>query len=132
VPVRLERGMLEPDYINARILAVRDALHAKLGIKRRNLDKAMRRAGRRLPRRIRRQGAVLVQAEKLGGNPKLMRRIDPAAFEKAHAEMMTHLAAIDAADAFKGRLIAITATIAFNVIVLAAAFVTYLWWRGYV
>lgn len=118
--------------ITAKADALRAELAAHLGIQGRDLAQALRRAGRRLPRRIRQQAKVIEEAARLGGNPKLERRLDATRIEKAHAEVMAHLTTVNRADVRRGRLLGLAAVLAFNFILIATAFVFWLWWRGYV
>ena len=120
--------MLDHKDISAKSLAIRQQLEAKLGVKSRDLSQALRRAGRRLPRRVRAQAAVLVAAEKRVGHPKLARQMDGGAVREAYA----HVRAIDGADARKGRILGLAGVIAFNLLLIIVAFVIWLWWRGYV
>ncbi len=124
--------MLDHKDIAAKSLAIRQQLEAKLGVKSRDLSQALRRAGRRLPRRVRAYGTVLADAEKLAGNPKLARQIDGGAVGDAYVHLTTHLRTIDVADARKGRILGIIGLIAFNLLLVIVAFIIWLWWRGYV
>ena len=124
--------MLDHKDISAKSLAIRQQLEAKLGVKSRDLSQALRRAGRRLPRRVRAQAAVLVEAEKRAGHPKLARQMDGGAVREAYAHVTAHLRAIDGADARKGRILGLAGVIAFNLLLIIVAFVIWLWWRGYV
>ncbi|MGC1496628.1 MAG: hypothetical protein WA790_12540 [Sulfitobacter sp.] len=124
--------MLDHKDIAAKSLAIRQQLEAKLGVKSRDLSQALRRAGRQLPRRIRAQGVVLADAEKLAGNPKLARQIDAGAVKDAYTQLSAHLRTINVADARKGRILGIVGVIAFNLLLIIVAFIIWLWWRGYV
>lgn len=124
--------MLDPKDIAAKSLAIRALLEAKLGVKSRNLSQAMRRAGRLLPRGVRAQGAVLAQAEVRAGHPSIARQLDAATVQSAYSDVTAHLRSIDAADARKGRILGLAAAVVFNVLLVIAAFIIWLWWRGYV
>ena len=112
--------------------AIRGLLESKLGVKSRDLGQGVRRAGRRLPRRVRAQAAVLVAAERQSGHPRLARQIDGDRIARAREVVSAHLNAIDVADARKGRWLSLAGALAFNLIAVGAAFVWWLWWRGYV
>ena len=124
--------MLDHKDIATKSLAIREQLEAKLGVKSRDLAQALRRAGRRLPRRVRAQGAVLVDAEQRSGHPKLARQVDGHGVAKAYDQMTAHLRAIDVVDARKGRALSLAGVIAFNLLLVIVAFIIWLWWRGYV
>lgn len=124
--------MLEHEDIAAKSLAIRQQIEAKLGVKSRDLSQALRRAGRRLPRGVRAHGAVLAEAEKSAGHPKLARQLDHAAVRAAYDQLAAHLRAIDEGDARKGRILGLAGVSAFNLLLIIAAFIVWLWWRGYV
>lgn len=124
--------MLDHKDIAAKSLAIRQQLQTKLAVKSRDLPQALRRAGRRLPRQVRAQAAILAAAEKQVGHPKLARQFDCIAVQKAYANVTAHLRTIDVADARKGRILGIAGVIAFNLLLVMVAFILWLWWRGYV
>lgn len=123
--------MLTEKEINAKSQALLRLLQAKLGVRGRDLEQAMRRAGRRLPHRVRGPAARLVAAQKMAGHPKLARQLDPREFSRAYADVSAHLAAIDVADRRKGRLIGLAAVVAANLLIVITAFLFWLSWRGY-
>tara|TARA_R110002095_G_scaffold210915_3_gene198509 strand:+ start:533 stop:907 length:375 start_codon:yes stop_codon:yes gene_type:complete len=118
--------------ITAKAEALRRQLHIKLGVQAQDLEQALRKAGRRLPRRVRGQGARLVAAQKMAGNPKLARQMDGPALSRAYTAVHDHLKAIDVADRRRGMLLSLAAAIALNILVVSGAFLVWLWWRGYV
>ncbi|MGJ8627705.1 MAG: hypothetical protein ACSHXB_12165 [Sulfitobacter sp.] len=124
--------MLEHKDIAAKSLVIRQQLEAKLAVKSRDLPQALRRAGRRLPRQVRAQAAILAAAEKQAGHPKLARQLDGGVVQEAYAKVTAHLRAIDVADARKGRILGLAGVIAFNLLLVMVAFFLWLWWRGYV
>lgn len=111
--------MTEPDLpqINAELA---ELLRSQLGIRGTGLAVKLRRAGRLLPRRVRQAGAELVEMEALWQNPKLRRRIDPAAVAAAAATVRKHLEGIDVADRRKGYWLGVVTPLAFNLLVLFA------------
>lgn len=123
--------MLTEKDITAKSQTLLRLLRAKLGVSARDLEQGLRRAGRRLPGRVRAQGARVVAAQKMAGNPKLARQLDPREFSRAYAEVSAHLAAIDVADRRKGRLIGLAAVVAANLLIVITAFLFWLSWRGY-
>lgn len=107
-------------------------LQEKLGVKGRSLEHALARAGHRLPRRLRARGQEIVAAQKLAAHPKLARQIDGAAVRDAYDGLSAHLGQIDVADRQKGKMLSLAGSIAFNLLVVSAGFMVWLWWRGYV
>lgn len=124
--------MIEEKDMAAKSKELRQLLEAKLGARGKTLQQALRRAGRRLPRSLRKGGAVLAKAETMAAHPKLARQLNPREVDFAYKALATHLKAIDVADARKGRWMATGAVIAFNMLVIVLGFVVWLWWRGYV
>lgn len=124
--------MLDQKDVQTKSLIVQRELQAKLGVQGRDLGHALRRAGRRLPAPVRKQGAALARAEFFARNPKMARRLDKQAVQKAYDTVIGHLGAIDAGSARKDRWVRVGSSVAFDLLFVAAAFIFYLWWRGYV
>ncbi|MEJ6397249.1 hypothetical protein [Yoonia sp. 208BN28-4] len=83
----------------------------KLRVRGPTFGAQLRKAGRALPRGVRRDGAYLAQAETLMQNPKLVRMIDQRQADKAHANIVAHLQTVDPADRIKGRVLGILGSI---------------------
>lgn len=124
--------MLSQKDIYKKTRAVHRQLETKLGVRGRDLDHALRKAGRRLPAAIRAQAGTLAEAEFFAENPKMARRLDGSALSTAFDSVMAHLRGINVAEARKDRILGIAGSVAFNLLVVAAAFIAFLWWRGYV
>ena len=60
-------------------------IEKKLGIRGRDLAVQLRRAGRALPRWVRRDAGIVVEAQQFAGNPKMLKRLDPTRIEQAAA-----------------------------------------------
>ncbi|WP_299676498.1 hypothetical protein [uncultured Roseobacter sp.] len=116
--------------IETQLPALREALETHLGVKGRSLAQQIKRAGRRLPRRLRVQAGMLAQAEAAAGNPRLLRQLDEARLTRALDALSAYLAGIDRAEARRTRMISIAAVIAFNLILLFTAVVVLLRLRG--
>ncbi len=106
-------------------------LHQKLGVKGGGLEARIARAGRRLPRRIRKRAQEIAEAEKLAANPRLARRVDQAEITRAFDEVARHLKQIDVADRRKGALIGVLSSISLALLATFAVTVGLLVWRGY-
>ncbi|MGJ8590887.1 MAG: hypothetical protein ACSHXW_22560, partial [Yoonia sp.] len=72
------------------------------------------------------------EAEFFAENPKMARRLDGREVRAAFDSVMTHLRGIDVAEARKDRILGVAGSVAFNLLLVAAVFVGFLWWRGYV
>lgn len=107
-------------------------LDDKLSLRRGPLRTRLRRAGRRLPARIRAQAQIVAEAEALAAHPKLARRIDHTSVSHAFAEVRAHLRAIDPADRRRGALLGMLGGLAFNLLLLTGLVLALLRWRGFV
>ncbi|SNS22173.1 hypothetical protein [Tropicimonas sediminicola] len=106
-------------------------MREKLGVRGADrLEVKLRRAGGLLPRALRKDAKYLVDMEKLYDNPKLRRQIDSARVSEASANLRRHLEAIDPRDRRIGWILGVVAPLAFNLLLIAAAFITWLVWTG--
>ncbi|MEM6303973.1 MAG: hypothetical protein AAF744_04590 [Pseudomonadota bacterium] len=124
--------MLDAQDISAKTSEVQQQLRAKLGVRSSSLDQGLRRAGRRLPRDVRRQGDVLLKAQKLAENPRLARQLRPVEVNAAYKRVTEHLRGIDVSDRRKGWWLSLAGSIATNLLLVSGAFLTWAWWRGYI
>ena len=88
---RMDQG----DDISARLVRMRDAIGSAYGFQARSLDRAVSRAGRRLPRGVRGALKLAVAAEGFGGNPKLLRHVARTDLAQAEAALSAHLKTVD-------------------------------------
>lgn len=111
---------------------LRGLMQQKLDVRGRDLRQSLRRAGRRLPRSVRKRGVQLMQAEMLSHNPKTARQVDAVEVDQAYEYVRAHLEAIDLDEIRKSRILSLTGAVAANLILVIGLFVVWLWWRGYV
>lgn len=116
------------DAIEAKVLA---GLRAKLGVRARTLPKAMKRAGRRLPREAHRAAEVLIQARSHMQHPKLARMVDETSMVSAQAVLERHLDQIDPKERRKDFVLSMLGAQALNVLGVAALVIGLLKWRGF-
>lgn len=102
----------------------------KLGVSGAGLDKARRRAGRLLPRWVRRDLSWLATQEAMAGHPRLRMQIDTARVAKVAGRVARHLETIDPKERAKDRWLGLAAVIAFNFLLVAALVIAVLAWRG--
>jgi hypothetical protein len=122
--------MPEPDLTetNAALAAL---MRDKLGIRRgATLEAKLRIAGHLLPRAERRAGRLLAEAERLWPNPRLRRRLDPGALAAAEARLRGFLERVDPADRRRGMILGVLASLAFNLLLLAAGLIAWGWYSG--
>lgn len=111
---------------------VQDALETAFGVRAKTLSKALRRTGLRLPKRLHADARMIEKTQTLGGHPKLLRRADSAALRAAEEKIIGYLKGIDRADQRKGRVINISAAIAFNLLLVLTGLIVWMIWTGYV
>lgn len=114
--------MVSEEEISVRTGRMRDAIGAAYGFKARDLRRAVKRAGRRLPRAVRSELGNVTQVEGFGGNPKLLRRVDLSRLTAAEVALNAHLKTIDRSSLRKTALIGWAAQVAFYILLVGAAF----------
>ncbi|WP_370400655.1 hypothetical protein [Sulfitobacter sp. JB4-11] len=124
--------MMDYRDIPMKAEAVRALMEDRLGIKSRDLGHAMRKGRRLLPRAMRKQGAVLVAADRAARSPKTARQINREKVLLAYEVLTNHLRAINVNAQRRDRILRLAGGIAFQILLLGVAFVVYLWWRGLV
>ena len=120
-----------PDWSD-RIADLRLLLRDRLGTAGPDLGRQVRRAGRRLPRRVRREAEFLARAESMARHPRLARLVDPRQTERAAGRVSRHLLRIDRARLRRDRIRDGAAAFALCLLATFALVVTLLWWRGIV
>jgi len=94
------------------------------------LADALKKARRRLPRRIYNQAMLLAKAEPLMQHPKLRLTLDEPALRKSAGEVSGYLKSVDLADRRKGRALTILGSMAFSVLAVVVLMVAVMRWRG--
>lgn len=122
--------MARDGSIEARAERLRAALDAALGVRGKTLAAAKRKAGRRLPRRVRGHIEVVLAAQERAANPRLAVTLDHAALARAEEDALAWLATVDRADARRGAMLSLAGTIVFNLLLVAAAFIGWMVWAG--
>ena len=107
-------------------------MQEKLGIGTGSLARTLRKAGRRLPKRVRVAGRDVVQGADMARHPKLARQVDVARVRKAAREVRLHLNTVDAADRRKGAILSLLSSIAFNLLAVAALWLAVARWQGWI
>lgn len=105
-------------------------LRKKLGVRDKTLAESVKRAKRRLPRRVYKQALVLAQAEEMADHPKLRLVLDTPKLTKASEDVQGHLRAINLADRRWGWFLGLLGSLSFNLIALTIIVLVFLWWRG--
>lgn len=117
--------------VTDRADALADLIEKKLGVRGHGLETKLRRAGRAMPKFVRKQADKIVEAAQLSANPKLMRRVDAAGIEQAYRSCERWLNTVDRSERRKDRILRFLAVNAFNLLAVSAAFIAYLVWSGH-
>jgi len=112
--------VIETEAFQTRITRLRERLAEKLRVNGPTLERQIRRAGRRLPRRQRRAAAVILGAQDWMGHARLARLVDHRAVNGAFGDLHTHLAGLDPAQARKTAILRLLGGIMLNLMVFAA------------
>ena len=116
--------------LDARAEALAQLMEDRLGLRGDGFAAKLKRAGRRLPCRIRRDGAVIVEALDLQAHPKLSRQVDEARLTRALTHLDRYLRSIDPWERRKGVMLNWLAGLAFSLLVVAGLLIAALRWRG--
>lgn len=92
----------------------------------------LRRRGAALPRKLRRDAIRLAEAEALSMVPRIARQRDGSDATRAHAALVRHLKQLGALSRWQARGLSVAATVALGLLLVAAAAVWLIVWRGYV
>lgn len=109
---------------------IRKLLETQLRVKGRSLAVQTRRAGRRLPRRLRRDVAAVIETQALMQNPKLARMADMGAASAAAERVIAHLKTVDPWERTKDRWLGILGAISAALIFTFVVVIYVLWARG--
>ncbi len=121
-----------PAAIQAMTDRIAQLMEEKLAIRGKGLAVKLKRGGRLLPRQVRIAAQALVHASGMANSPKLAMQIDDGQVTSAYDVCVKYLAALPAASGWGGYALASLRSIAFAVLVIGAAVIGYLVWRGYV
>ena len=107
-------------------------LDEKLRLRGRTLEAQAQKAGRRLPRRLRQDLALLVETIGLAGHPKLAQRADYKAATEAGDRLIAHLEQINRWELFKDRWLGVLGAISAGLILIFIVVVYIMVQRGLV
>lgn len=123
---------MESKDLAQKIAHLNVLLEQKLALRKGTLAQRADRAGRRLPRWVRRNLHQLDRAQSMADHPRMARMLDSPALERAYVSAAAHLKSIDPKERRKDRLMGILGSLAFNLLLLAALLVAVLRWQGIV
>ncbi len=114
---------MTPEEIAKDCARIEALLEEKFAARRGPLRRRLAKAGRRLPRHVRRAGEEMCQAGAQARHPGLAKRIAPARYARARRILEQHLKAVDRADMRRGLALNLGGTLAFNLLLWAALLV---------
>lgn len=117
--------------MDQKIAEISALMQSQLRIKGRNLHAQYRKAGRLLPRAVRRDIRYLLDTAALGDNPKLAPMINQPKVQRAHRNTVMYLRDIDPKAQLWTRVLNITASIALAMIVVFVVTLFVLVQRGF-
>lgn len=121
--------MIDPKDISAKAQALQDRLKETYGVRARDLEGALRKTGRRLPRRLHKQARYIIESQELAGHPKLSRFIDHTAISQTFDAISEHLDTVDPREQRKDYWLSVAGNVAMSILVVGAVVVTLLVWR---
>ena len=116
--------------LDAKAEALAQLMEDRLGLRGDGFAAKLKRAGRRLPRRIRRDGALIVEALALQAHPKLSRQVDEAQLTRALTHLNRYLRTVDPWERRKSAMLNWLAGLAFSLLVVAGLVIATMRWRG--
>lgn len=96
-----------------------------------DLSAKLKRGGRKLPRKIRREAEYLAGVAELAQHPRVQMMLDDARTAQAYDACVRYLNPLGAGDRLVGRLLGIAGSIAFALLVVCGGLIAVLVWRGY-
>lgn len=123
--------MIDPTQLSKRNRALTRLACDTFRFETDSLARAMQKAGRRLPPKVHKQAAILIEAEQRAGHPKLAMMLDADQINRAAKAVETALKAIDPDDQRKGLILSTLGMMSFNLIVVFTALIVILLWRGF-
>ncbi|WP_204113781.1 hypothetical protein [Shimia biformata] len=123
--------MLTPDDLDRKEQALCQLAQEKFGVSAQSAEGAMRKIGRRVPKRLQEQARVFTDALARAQHPKLRMMTDQGAVEAAYRDVMAHLKKIDPKDRRNGLILSTAAMVVFNLIAVATLLVIVLVQRGF-
>ncbi|MCI2395211.1 hypothetical protein [Aliiroseovarius sediminis] len=116
--------------LHARTERLSQLLERRLDVRGADFETKLRRAGRLLPRHLRRDGAALVEAMHLSSHPKLGRQIDAQRLAKSADALEHYLHQVDPWDRRRAVLISVASSVLFSLLVVALLVAGMIAWRG--
>lgn len=122
--------MINTTTLNADIERLELLLAEKLGARRGTLARRAAKAGRGLPKWVRRDLEFLSNCGHIAGQPRLAATVDPKMIARAVERSERHLTAIDVKDRRIKLALGMAAGLIVNLLIFGAIVLAVLRWRG--
>lgn len=123
--------MAEPT-LSDQVTTIRTLFEERMRIKGATLERQIYKAGRTLPKSVRKAAKNVAAVQAMAEHPKLSKQVDQAALRKDAALVIAHLQKKDARDERIGRILVFLAKISTVLILGFVLTIWYLWSRGLV
>ena len=123
---------MEPIVIQQLTKRVFELLEETMGAKGRTLEKRLAYVQRKLPGRVKRAGAVLVDAQGMADSPRLAMQLDSETVSAAYDEIERYLKELDVAAEKSRKRYNVMAAVAAQFLLVVGALVALLVWLGYI
>ena len=123
---------MEPIVIQQLTKRVFELLEETMGAKGRTLEKRLAYVQRKLPGRVKRAGAVLVDAQSMADSPRLAMQLDSETVSAAYDEIERYLKELDVAAEKSRKRYNVMAAVAAQFLLVVGALVALLVWLGYI
>jgi hypothetical protein len=105
-------------------------MEQKLGARGAGLEAKVKARGRALPRKVRQAAEHLAKSAGLAQNPKLLLQMDREAVAESYDICLRYLGPLKARSRLMDHAVAVAASIAMSLLVVAAIVIATLRWRG--
>lgn len=122
--------MIDTQEFQTKIARLQQALADRMRLRGPTLERQLRRAGRRLPRRPRRAAAIILGAQDWMAHAKLARVLDMGQVDRAFADLHAYLGTLNPQEAGKTTLLRLAGGIVLNLTLLAGLIYALIRWQG--
>jgi hypothetical protein len=127
--IKRNTQVIDTEQFQGKVSELQKALSDKMRLRGPSLERQLRHAGRRLPRRPRRAAAVILGAQDWMAHPKLARVLDMAQVNAAFTDLHSHLDGLNPEEARKTAILRLVGGMLLNLMVLAGLIYALLHWQ---